>query len=480
MQKYLEQFLYDICSNDCIIDAFIADKLKRAVAKLCKSHSGYFSCEYCESKGQLLKVLDAGLIKRKQELLKQKENITEQIAQANDDTQKNALQTVQKSIDEAIKTISKKNHGIVWPSSTSNGPKRTEEKILEIVDKLDADEVLSLDDAKGILGHSLLLDIPYFEFILHSPAEYLHSTCLGVSKKMIELTFNVGQTRSRNTTRKFSSPQQFNKSMSSIKCPRESSRRARSLDFAVMKGQEFRNITLIFFPIVVNCIEETAKERRLWLLYAYLIRLCTIPENEYQTVDSANLIDYCSKHFYKLYELLFGEQNCTYNTHVVACHMPELRALGPLTCTSAFGFESFYGELRNSFAPGTQSPLKQIMQKVLIKRAISPHCCNTSIYFSPKESSLESNCHIYTFTNDEYNFYKIMSIQDNLMECCKVGKYVTSFPETPTLKWEKVGVFKAGEISDEIVTIDKENVCGKFIKVNDLFITCPNNVLREK
>ena len=165
---------------------------------------------------------------------------------------------------------------------------------------------------------------------------------------------------------------------------------------------------------------------------------------------------------------------------MVGSHMSQIRYHGPLTSTSAFGFESFYGELRRSFTPGTTNPLKQIMEKVMLKRSISHHCCESSIYFSPKDSNMESNSLVYTFVENQYQFYKIQSIQNDVMECCKVGKYVHTFPETPTLNWEKIGVFQAGGISEEIVNIQKKNVAGKVMQVNDLLLTCPNNILREK
>ena len=482
-QKYLDNFLSDVCSNNCIIRVFVGDNPKRAEARASKTHSGYYACEYCEAKGELLNTQDKCLNNKKMELQKQKSLIVAQIAKAReegcDEDEIESLAAVLKSIQEAIKTLNKKNNRIVWPASTSNAPERTAEKILNITDKIDSNENLSLDEAKGVLGRSLFLDIPYFNYVLDIPTEYLHNTCLGLVRKMIELTFNVGENRQRNTKRKLSLVASFNKLMSKIKVLHEFSRRARNLDFSVMKGQEYRNICIIFFPLVINCIDEGEEERRAWLLLAYMIRICILPNNEYGTIDP-NVLKYCCEQFYELYEKLFHARNCTYNTHTVCSHLPKMRAHGPLTLTSAFGFEAFYGEMRQSFTPGTQSPLKQIIQKILMKRMLSYHCCKPSIYFSPKDTAMESNSYIYTFDQNEYQFYKIISIEGNTFECNSVGKYETVFPETPTLNWGKIGVFKAGEISNEVHFIDKNCVAGKLVTVLNLLITCPNNVLEEK
>ena len=413
--------------------------------------------------------------KQKEIILKKLEDSKEN----SDEDEIKSLKSLLNSVNEAIKVINRKHKNIVWPASSQNGEMRTMEKVLEIVEKIENNETLSLDEAKGIIGRSLFLDIPYFNYLLDITVEYLHGVCLGVVKKLLELTFNVGGNRQRNTTRKLSDVSQFNELMCLVLLPRECSRRARKLDLTVMKGQEYRNIILFYFVIVIDCIEENAKERRVWLLLAYMIRMCVLPNEEYEVLDP-DVINYCGRHFYTLYEKLFNTRNCSYNTHVVGSHMPSIRAHGPLTLTSAFGFESFYGEMRRSFTPGTLSPLKQIFNKILIKRTISSHCCKSPIYYSPKDTAMECNSYIYTYINNEYEIYKIVSMEDITMDCFKVGKYEASFQDTPTLIWGKVGVFKCGGIADEIVSINSKDIAGKVIKVQNFFLTCPINVLEEK
>ena len=152
---------------------------------------------------------------------------------------------------------------------------------------------------------------------------------------------------------------------------------------------------------------------------------------------------------------------------------------GPLTDTSAFAFESFYGELRRSFVTGTPSTLKQMLQTVYLRRNLH-HNCTETIYFSPKETDLQSNNIIYTFNNGEYDCYKITEINDQDFVCNPIGIFPVKFPETPNLNWNSVGVFRQGGINESPTNIRKRNVAGKMISINKLFITCPNNVLREK
>ena len=156
-----------------------------------------------------------------------------------------------------------------------------------------------------------------------------------------------------------------------------------------------------------------------------------------------------------------------------------MRLHGPLTVTSAFIFEAFYGELRQSFTPGTTDPLKQIFQKILMKRALIPHSCAPPIHYSQNDTNLECNSLIYVHDSKGYNLYEINKITNTgKFLCLKYGKYPPTF--SVDLPWTSVGVFQKGPLTDTQVEICPKNVSGKMIKVSNLLITCPKNVLREK
>ena len=290
--------------------------------------------------------------------------------------------------------MKQKKSNIVWPKTSANGPPRTREEIYEIIILIENDQELEIDEAKGIFGRSLLFDLPSFNFVRDVPVDYLHCVCLGVVRRCVELTFKVGEARQRITKRPLSSTHDFNRLISFVKVFKEFNRRVRDLDFAVYKGQEFRNILLFFFPIVLECIAPPHKERHMWLYLTYMIKACVIPKKEFQQVP-LEVLDFCSENFYSIYQQLFGVLNYTYNTHVLGSHIREMRYHGPLTLTSAFPFESFYGELRNAFVPGTTSTLKQIISNVLIKRAISPHKCKKKSLFRKRYTNGVQQFNIY-------------------------------------------------------------------------------------
>ena len=124
---------------------------------------------------------------------------------------------------------------MIWPAATRSGQPRQIEDIREIVQKINEKEgPLLQEEVKGIIGASIFLDIEGFDFINDIPCEYLHSVCLGVIKRLLELTFSLGDKRIRVTTRKLSKPKTYNDVIKAVKCPREFSRRSRSLDLGVM------------------------------------------------------------------------------------------------------------------------------------------------------------------------------------------------------------------------------------------------------
>ena len=360
-KEQFSDFIHELTENQMRILQYIADNLKRATGKNHLCHSSAYPCDYCYAKGvRFQKNTTAASSQTRQNF----NSIREHLRNLNDnDMDDENINLIQEKINETEKKITSKKSHIVWPFSTYDaGEPRTVEAIENIVEKIENGERLTPDEAKGVVGRSPLMNLSNFDMVRDSPAEYLHSVCIGVSKRLLELTFRVGEPRSRITTRKLSDPLQYNRLMIGVLVPREFSRRIRELDYSVMKGQEFRNVILFFFVNVVKCIPDKDKERKLWLLFAFMIRACILPNQEFKQI-SLSLLENTCKMFYKLYTELYGPTNCTYNTHVVCTHLIEMRFHGPLTFTSAFAFESFYGEIRNAFIPGTQSPLTQIFKK---------------------------------------------------------------------------------------------------------------------
>ena len=486
-REQLKNVLSDFHDSGLDIEHFVGDNPKRSFLRCCLNSNALFPCEYCYAKGircTLKRPHNEGKTDNTKSLVIAKIKMLEK--QRDSESKESSLKTLKTLLTDLEKKEKSSIRQITaWPSCTSGKKLRTKENMLEIVTLIKENEEnsdndpLTRDQVKGVVGESLLLNLDNFDFVNGIQTEYMHLVCLGVVKRLTELTFNVGINRTRITKRKLSSTKVFNSLMASTKVVFEFSRRSRDLDFAVYKAEEFRNLILFYVPHVLECIEKNEKERAVWLYLCFMIRSCILPDYEYFNVNVNQINMACSK-FYKLYEQIFGPCNCTYSTHVLPCHLLQMRQNGPLTETSAFKFESFYGELRHAFTPGTPNTLKQMFESVFLKRSLSPHSCERSPEISNYDTSLQCNSLIYTYTNDNVNMFKVVDIVDEVMICHPQGKYNCEFTETPELNWASVGVFQKGASSKQIINVPQSQIAGKVLKVGSHLITCPNNVLKEK
>ena len=503
-QEHLKNVLKDIKDNNITIECAVFDNPKRSMGRCAKSACSKFPCEYCEQCAVTFVVKNKknySIIEKRFEI--QERQIAHEISQLEenlenpdeDDDYMNLTQTLNDLTQEKHSELQKSSRKqLTWPASTMNGNLRTLDGIKNISEEIESNpEILKSnpDHCKGIKGKSLFLEHPRFNIIRDLPCEYMHLVCLGAVKRLTELTFKVGENRERTTKRKLSDPNTFNDQIKSIQLTRECSRRCRNLDFGVMKAAEFRNMILFFFPIIIDCIDdEFPEEKKLWLHLTFMIRGCVISNNEFRNVNEEQVKSASCK-FYKLYEKVYGQRNCTYSIHVVGSHILKVRGNRPLTYKSAFKFENFFAELKNMFHAGTVSSVKQILSNCFVKRMLESHHCEKSTFFCPEKKPVpgkkinpgkENNHLIYTLNEDyAYEMYVIKEIVDyDTFKCHIQGKFPLKLQLTPEYKWSDVGVFKVGPISEEIVTIKRNDICGKVIKVKGYLITCPLNVLHEQ
>ena len=259
-QNQLRLVLDDLNSNDMVIDCAVGDNPKRSFFWCAKCHSVSYGCEYCVN---CAISFENPVAKKKKDLVikkieRQKLNLLNEIEEREEDSDadldateflRRQLILVEEQLKEQKKIKNKKK--LTWPFSTMKGNARTINSITEISNEIETNpNVLKTnqDYCKGIKGTSHFLTQPYFNMLKDLPCEYMHIVCLGVVKRMVVLTFKVGENRDRITNRKLSDPKTFDILIVLIQVPREFGRRYRSLDFGVMKASELRNI-ILFFPI---------------------------------------------------------------------------------------------------------------------------------------------------------------------------------------------------------------------------------------
>lgn len=98
---------------------------------------------------------------------------------------------------------------------------------------------------------------------------------------MVELTFDVGQTRHRNdTSYKLVDIAVLDELLLKQEVVSEMTRRTHAIDYSKMKAAEWKWLATVLFPLVIEAIPEDRNERTLWLLFAYVLRAYSFPKEE--------------------------------------------------------------------------------------------------------------------------------------------------------------------------------------------------------
>lgn len=191
----LQDVLENLAQANFCLRCFIGDNPKRAIVREALNHASYYGCEYCTSKAERYAGDTIKFNEEKKRNNLQIKKFEKQIHELRNTAGSTAdmkrrdreIEVLSNLIEELKKkNVKKSNNHCVWPSSTINGPSRTVEEIRAIVEMLNEEDrsQLSADILKGIVGKSLLLDVPGFEFVKSIPAEYMHTGCLGVVKRL--------------------------------------------------------------------------------------------------------------------------------------------------------------------------------------------------------------------------------------------------------------------------------------------------------
>jgi hypothetical protein len=337
------------------------------------------------------------------------------------------------------------------------------------------------DELFGLVGRSPLLQVPGFDPVTGVVADAMHLIYLGVAKRLLHLTFNIGTARDRGLAERRLDINPLSFMLIQQKVPSDFPRRTREYD-PHWKASEYRNLVLALFPLVVCNIPEGRKERELWLLLAFLTRACILPDAEYNEIHPSHLLRIQDR-FYKEYTRLFGVAQCTYNLHVYS-HLQEIRQQGKLQDTSAFAFEASYAIIKNSFWPGTVSHGKQAMYRVMSKYCGSDHKCKRALLFEAHVTSKKDNSIAYC---RDKNFYRLTFAGDKEHPDTFVGKRIPTGVYTPgqtRLPFDQVGVFRVvGEPVGLSIHIERRDVIGKGIIVEcgiyDIILNLPTDLLLE-
>ncbi|VDP02015.1 unnamed protein product [Schistosoma margrebowiei] len=303
----------------------------------------------------------------------------------------------------------------------------------------------------------------------------MHMVYLGVTKKIVNLWIDLARRKLRN----FSSCviRDINNLISGsvARTPSDFPRKCRTLDFvSAWKASECRLFLLNLDPVI---LEKTLPQpfylnfRRL-ALSMYLLAHPKLHKSVLETAEK-DLLNFLNE-----YEWCYGCENLVYNVHSLQ-HLPDdVRAHGPLDSFSAFPFESYMRQIKDSVRSGF-AVAKQAAQRYAERMSFSDRLRISGLTnTTPIGADDVSTKQVIMFNNS-----KITSCQpDNVVVVNGQPGLVTDIREDGLLKFRTftdprnyyedpfpstdIGIFRCSVVRHEHTWISAKNIDCKCMAIN--------------
>lgn len=363
-----------------------------------------------------------------------------------------------------------------YPAATMHGTLRTAVCHAEILRRIrDNQESLDDDDVKGVREESVFAPvIPSLDIINDIPVEKMHLFDLGVSRKMMSLTY-YSPIHKKGKLKFTRAPiGLLNAEFEDLKALSDFSRRLRDVDIGHWKAEEFKYLVLGYWPLILSTCPRPCQT--VWALTVFIVRAVSLPQEFYEDVlKDYDFRDIIGK-WYKQYEKTFGVENCVYNVHMFS-HVMKVRELGPVTDTSAFRFEDHYAFLRKSYRAGTNSIGTQAIRNSYLALR-EGHLCKKTMKISNRVTSKVDDRYIFTACR---TIIRVISVTEEDVNGVIIPYESGYFPLT-SLNFNSVLVFKLKKDSaakKSRITVKKANIIGKCIIANDVASVMTENILCE-
>lgn len=281
----VKSIIYSVC-----VYALICDAPARAYIKCCKTHGGYFACEFCCCAGEYIgKVIYPDF---------------------------NASQRT----DVQFENFVYKEEGVV------NG---------------------------RMHGHQLKISplTKFIPMVTAVPTDYMHLVCLGVMKLLLKIWTSSSLTENNRLSATQRANLSLAIVNLGKDLPAEFHRRMRHLNLLDRwKATEFRTFLLYIGPIALKNILPKALYNH-FLLFHFAIAVLISSEFSDKFLPCIKKI---LKHFAQEFGQLYGQQYLVYNVHTVSHLADYVENLGCLDAWSAFPSENYLGKLGKLLRKPTQ------------------------------------------------------------------------------------------------------------------------------
>jgi hypothetical protein len=378
----------------------------------------------------------------------------------------------------------------IWDSDKP----RTHENLVRFTNRYTKQEIhdMDRDEQKGVKGKSILLGLEQnFNIYNDLSVDPMHHMCEGVVKRVLSMLVKMDEKAEKGGRpgRRRIPVQGVNHLIRKILVPSEFSRRANQLENG-LKAEEYRNISLFYFPCIL-CLLVKAGAVVVWALLSWLMRCYYAPDDEFdQTTPAAR--DKVIEDFMAMYVKYFGLKACVYNFHLVR-HLEVIRSQGgPFADASCMRFEGHFSHLTRGYVAGTANVPKQGINSLNVRK-LHGHDCSKKFIVRDKTTSKADDSLVYTFSAEcGYTFYKIVRSfhETDGVIVVKARKEKTNFglaeKTVKYLNWASVGVFAFLEWAPltEAMMLPLTFVAGKGIRIDSehskYIMSVPFTLLREQ
>ena len=405
---FLDCFIDECLELGVKVNFFLADAPMRSFIKCLKGHAGRHSCEYCLAAGECV-------MKR-----------------------------------------------ICYPASTRDKEPRTHEKWIDHVQDLEEQRQFgNLGHVKGVMGRSPLLRLNGFDIVKDAPSDPLHRDWLGIMKSTlwrhtVGIT-KVGVTPARG--RKIT--ELVSEVYRKVRLPSEFSHRSRPIDYPNFKGHEWKSLAITTFPTICEVVEREIDQQtaHVWLLFIFLVLVYNGPVWVRKRLGKDYLKTIHSQ-MYEEFEESFGQAACTFNWHSF-WHMQEVSECGTPTQHSTEPYESAYGMVQVSFAPGTRNVGLQIVRNMMLR--VVDHkagqACKKHLRIEPERAVTKRDNSIVI--DKYYNYYRVREVQGNDLAVQKILTKKWESPIDVNVPMSLVGVRKYNGLAQRQSRLSRDCVKGK-------------------
>lgn len=276
---------------------------------------------------------------------------------------------------------------------------------------------------------SPFLQLPNFDIVAQFPLDYLHTLCLGVTRKLLYAWMDDRSILTKNDIELISKRLNIvNKSQ-----PSDFQRKCRPLDeISYYKGCEFRNLLLYILPVVMKGILPI--DHYAHFLFLNIATIILIDSNLCKT--HLDIAQGMLETFVSSLGEIYGPEILVYNMHSLVHIVDDVKLYGNLDNYSAFAFESFMYKIKKMLHKSNQ-PLAQISNRIEEKyngeKPYEP--LKTKKQFLRKNRDESGNVIYQELVTPKFvlNFHAqdkwFMTDKEDIFEfkhCCRISKTITA------------------------------------------------------